>query len=53
MAVIALPNNDSVAIHEKFGFEKVAHLTEVGRKFNQWVDVGYWQRIIGKKTVTI
>jgi len=53
MAVIALPNSSSVAIHEKFGFEKVAHLTEVGRKFNQWVDVGYWQRIIDKKTVAI
>ena len=42
MAIIALPNSGSVAIHESFGFDKVAHLTEVGRKFNRWVDVGYW-----------
>lgn len=43
---IALPNPASVALHEKMGFEKVAHFREVGRKFNQWIDVGYWERII-------
>jgi phosphinothricin acetyltransferase len=40
---IALPNPASVALHEKCGFRKVAHFREVGFKFNQWVDVGYWQ----------
>ena len=40
---IALPNKASVALHEKFGMKKVAHFEEVGFKFNQWVDVGYWQ----------
>ena len=40
---IALPNPASVALHEKLGFQKVAHFKEVGFKFNQWVDVGYWQ----------
>ena len=40
---IALPNPASIALHEKLGFEKVAHFTEVGFKFNEWVDVGYWQ----------
>lgn len=43
MGGIALPNAGSVALHEKFGFEKVAHFREVGRKFDRWVDVGYWQ----------
>jgi phosphinothricin acetyltransferase len=42
---IALPNPASVALHEKLGFVKVGHLKEVGRKFGQWVDVGYWQKI--------
>ena len=42
---IALPNDVSVALHEKFGFEKIAHFREVGFKFNRWVDVGYWQKI--------
>ncbi len=40
---IALPNEASVALHEKFGMRKVAHLEEVGYKFGRWVDVGYWQ----------
>ncbi len=43
---IALPNPASVALHEKFNMNKVAHFSEVGRKFDQWVDVGYWQRKI-------
>ncbi len=40
---IALPNDASVALHEKCGFEKVAHFPQVGRKFERWVDVGFWQ----------
>ena len=43
---IALPNPASIALHEKFGFEKVAHFKEVGFKFNQWIDVGYWELIL-------
>ncbi|MEY3444179.1 MAG: hypothetical protein RLZZ519_2460, partial [Bacteroidota bacterium] len=39
---IALPNAASVRLHEKCGFEKVAHFKEVGFKFGQWIDVGYW-----------
>jgi phosphinothricin acetyltransferase len=43
---IALPNEASIALHEKFGFKKVAHLEAVGLKFDRWIDVGYWQRIL-------
>ena len=43
---IALPNPGSVALHEKCGFEKVAHFSEVGRKFDRWVDVGFWQVLL-------
>jgi L-amino acid N-acyltransferase YncA len=43
---IALPNEVSISFHEKFGFTKVAHFKEVGFKFNRWIDVGYWQRIL-------
>lgn len=41
---IALPNDASISLHEKFGLNKVAHFQQVGFKFNRWVDVGYWER---------
>ena len=40
---IAQPNEASVRLHERLGFRKVAHFSEVGLKFGRWVDVGYWQ----------
>ena len=40
---IALPNDASAALHEICGFVKVAHFPQVGRKFERWVDVGFWQ----------
>jgi L-amino acid N-acyltransferase YncA len=43
---IAQPNIASVALHEAFGFEKVAHFKQVGRKFDQWLDVGYWELLL-------
>lgn len=43
IGVISLPNERSVQLHEKLGFEKVAHFKEVGYKFDKWIDVGYWQ----------
>lgn len=43
ISLITLPNEPSVKLHEKFGFEKAAHFKEVGWKFEQWLDVGYWQ----------
>ncbi len=43
MGGIALPNAESVALHEKLDFVKVAHFKEVGFKHNHWIDVGYWQ----------
>lgn len=38
---VALPNQASIALHETLGFTKVAHFSEVGRKFDRWIDVGY------------
>jgi L-amino acid N-acyltransferase YncA len=46
MGGIALPNAASIALHEKFGMIQVAHFKEVGFKFGQWIDVGYWQRLL-------
>jgi phosphinothricin acetyltransferase len=43
---VSLPNDASVALLEKFGFQPVAHFKEVGRKFDRWIDVGYWQLLL-------
>ncbi len=42
----ALPNEASVALHEKLGFERVATFRQVGFKQNRWVDVAYWQLLL-------
>lgn len=46
IAGISLPNPGSIALHERFGMEKVAHFSEVGFKFDEWIDVGYWQGML-------
>lgn len=43
LGVLTLPNEASVKLHEKFRFKQVAHLKEVGLKFGDWQDVGFWQ----------
>lgn len=43
-AGITLPNEGSVALHEKFGFQKVGHYHEVGYKFGQFWDVAWYEK---------
>jgi len=43
---IALPNEPSRRLHEKLGFQKVAEFKQVGLKFGNWIDVGYWELIL-------
>ncbi|MEO9483061.1 MAG: N-acetyltransferase family protein [Ekhidna sp.] len=45
LAGISLPNDASVKLHESLGFKKVGQLKEVGKKFDRWIDVGYWELI--------
>ncbi|MCP3735173.1 N-acetyltransferase family protein [Sphingomonas sp. RP10(2022)] len=40
---IALPNNQSIALHESVGFRRAGVFREIGYKQGQWIDVGYWQ----------
>jgi phosphinothricin acetyltransferase len=42
----ALPNEASVALHEKLGFERVATFRQVGFKHDRWIDVAYWQLVL-------
>ena len=46
-AGIALPNQASIALHERFGFKRVAHFTEQGRKFDRYWDVGWYEKQLG------
>lgn len=42
LAGIRLPNDPCVRLHERFGFQHVGTLPQVGFKFGEWHDVGYW-----------
>ena len=47
VAVIALPNDASVALHRAFGFTSVGVLHEVGRKFGRWIDTELFELRLG------
>ena len=44
LAVVAIPNDASVALHTSFGFREVGRLNEVGRKFDRWWDVVFLEK---------
>jgi phosphinothricin acetyltransferase len=46
LANISADQTPSVRLHEKFGFQKVAHLRDVGQKFNQRFDAIYLQLLL-------
>jgi phosphinothricin acetyltransferase len=46
-AGIALPNPASIALHERFGFKRVAHFSEQGRKFGRYWDVDWFEKPLG------
>jgi phosphinothricin acetyltransferase len=41
-AGISLPNANSVGLHEAMGFRHIGTYREVGFKFGEWRDVGWW-----------
>jgi L-amino acid N-acyltransferase YncA len=45
-AVINLPNDKSVQLHESCGFKWFANYENVGYKLGKWKTVGWWQLII-------
>lgn len=46
LANISGDQTPSIRLHEKFGFRKVAHLRQVGQKFNRWFDAVYMQLLL-------
>ncbi len=43
-AGIGIPNDASIALHERFGFARVAYFTEQGRKFGRYWDVAWYEK---------
>jgi len=37
-------NSASIRLHERLGFERVAHFREIGFKFGRWLDLLFMQR---------
>jgi phosphinothricin acetyltransferase len=50
-AGIALPNPASVGLHERFGFKRVGHFTEQGRKFGRYWDVAWYEKPLGSESI--
>ena len=44
LACIALPNDRSISLHQKRGYEQVAHFPKIGYKFGKWHDIVWMQK---------
>lgn len=44
IAIITLPNDESMGFHKSMGFEEIGVLREIGYKFGQWYDTCLCQR---------
>ncbi len=47
VAGITLPNEASIALHERFGFTLAGVMHEVGRKFDRYWDVAWYEKALG------
>jgi phosphinothricin acetyltransferase len=52
IGAIALPNDPSVALHEKLGFIHTGTYRGVGFKMGEWLDVGLWEKDLALRTST-
>jgi phosphinothricin acetyltransferase len=43
VAIISLPNDYSIQLHEGVGFQRTGILREMGFKQGRWLDIGFWQ----------
>ncbi|PGS51291.1 GNAT family N-acetyltransferase [Bacillus sp. AFS041924] len=46
ISCITSGNEVSEKLHEKLGYKKVGHFYKVGQKFNQWLDIVYYQLML-------
>ena len=49
IAGVDADNRASIGMHQRLGFERVAHFREVGFKFGRWLDLVFLQRWVGDK----
>ena len=46
LALVALPNPPSIALHEACGFEHLGTMREVGWEFDRWLDTAWYQKLL-------
>lgn len=46
LGAVDASNEISLRMHERLGFERVAHFREVGHKFGHWLDLVFLQRFL-------
>lgn len=46
LALVVGGNDASLRLHEKFGFERVGVMKEVGRKFDRWLDIIVMEKLL-------
>ena len=49
LACISLPNEASLALHRKRGYQQVAHFPKIGYKFECWHDIVWLQKSLDKE----
>lgn len=47
-ACIAIPDEGSVAFHQRMGYRQVAHFHQCGYKLNRWYDMIWMEKMLGK-----
>lgn len=53
IAVITIPNDESVSFHHKFGFEQAGKLESIGYKMNQWWSITMMSKCLLEKNAPI
>ena len=51
IAVLSMPNDYLIRLHESVGFQRAGQYREIGYKQGRWVDVGFFQRELNTSCV--
>ena len=49
IAWIVLPNDRSIHFHQKFGFTKAGEYDKIGYKFDKWLSIGLYEKLLNDK----